>query len=226
MAAPGLRLHVFPDAEGLAAAVADSIASCAEADVRTRGVFHLVLAGGRTPRRAYETLRAKSVPWQRVHVWFGDERCLPRGSPGRNDAMAAEALLRHVPLPAEQIHPIPAELGPDAAAAAYARELASVPVLDLVLLGLGEDGHTASLFPGHPALRDPRPVVPVHDAPKPPPERVSMGLSLLNSARRRLVMAAGEAKHAAVMRIRRGEDLPAARLAAAEWYVDAAAAGR
>jgi len=218
-----LNLRVFPDPEEVAEAVAERIAACAVEDVHVRGTFHLVLAGGRTPERTYERLRDLSVPWGSVHVWFGDERCLPRGAPGRNDTAAMQTLLRHVPIPSTQIHSIPAEMGAEEAAAAYAREVGAVSEFDLVLLGLGEDGHTASLFPGHPALLDPRPVLPIHGAPKPPLDRVTMGYSLLNAARRRIILAVGRAKRAAVERIRDGEDLPAARLADTEWYVDTAA---
>jgi len=220
-----MHAETFADAGALARHAASRVAGLCRDAVAARGACHLVLAGGRTPERCYTLLAAMDLPWPALHIWFGDERCLPPGDPGRNDAMADRALLAHVPIPAGQVHRIPAELGPEAAAAAYAAELAAAPAMDVVLLGLGEDGHTASLFPGNPALDDARPAVPVHDAPKPPPERVSMSLAALNAARRRLVLVSGGGKADALARIRGGEPLPAARLAAAEWLVDRDAAG-
>jgi 6-phosphogluconolactonase len=196
------------------------VAELCRAIVAERGACHLVLAGGRTPKRCYALLRTMDLPWPALHIWFGDERCLPPGDPGRNDSMADAALLAHVPVPAAQVHRIPAEQGPQAAAEAYAALLAAAPPMDVVLLGMGEDGHTASLFPDHPALEDDRPAVPVRGAPKPPPERVSMGYSVLNAAHHRLILITGKDKADALARIRSGERLPVSRLAASEWLID------
>jgi len=222
---PNMHIHVFPDADSLAAMVARQVIVTCEQAIAERGVFHWVLAGGNTPKKCYELLRDAGIDWDRVHVWFGDERCLSIGDVERNDVMADAALLLHVSVPSAQIHRIQAELGPKDAAEAYAALLADAPSMDLILLGMGEDGHTASLFPGNPALADECLAVPVFHAPKPPPERVSMGYSVLNQARKRIVMVAGESKKDALRRIRRGEPLPSARLAASEWYVDEAASG-
>jgi len=221
-----MRVNVFPDAGALAAAGAEYIGRICGTAVAEHGAFHLVLAGGNTPGRCYELLTAMDLPWRKLHIYFGDERCLPAGDIGRNDRMARAAWLDHVSIPADQIHPIPAELGPDEGAALYSRILTGIPSLDLVLLGVGEDGHTASLFPSNPALADERLAVPVFSAPKPPPERVSMGLTALNGAERRMVMAAGISKRDALRRISDGEEaLPAARLRDCLWYVDAEAGG-
>ncbi|MDQ6960886.1 MAG: 6-phosphogluconolactonase, partial [Mariprofundaceae bacterium] len=211
------------DANALAAMVARQVIVECEQAIAERGVFHWVLAGGNTPKKCYQLLRDAELDWSRVHIWFGDERCLPFGDAERNDTMADEALLSHVPVDSSHIHRIHTELCPEKAAEAYADLLADTPSMDLILLGMGEDGHTASLFPGNPALSDKRLAVPVSHAPKPPPERVSMGYSVLNQARKRIVMAAGEGKRDALQRIRQGELLPVARLAACEWYVDEAA---
>jgi 6-phosphogluconolactonase len=213
----------FADPEALARHAAERVAILCRQAVKEHGACHLVLAGGRTPKRCYELLRAMDLPWPALHIWFGDERCLPAGDPGRNDAMADSALLDHVPIPATQVHRIPAEKGPEAAADAYAAQLSAAPPMDVVLLGMGEDGHTASLFPGNPALDDERLAVPVHGSPKPPPERVSMGYRALNAAHHRLILVTGAGKAEALARIKGGESLPAARLAASEWLTDRAA---
>jgi len=216
-------VFVHDDPEGLSAAVAQRVAELAAQAIAARGVFHLALAGGETPRRCYEKLRHLPVDWTHVQVYFGDERCLPAGDAGRNDRMAREALLKHVAIPPDNIHAIPAELGARVAAARYAAVLESAAPLDLVLLGMGEDGHTASLFPGNPAMGSKTPAVPVFDSPKPPAERVSLGLGALNAARHKIFLVAGAGKRTALERILRGEPLPAARILAAEWHLDRAA---
>ena len=216
--------QVFADSEALASHAAARVAALCRQAVEDHGRCHLVLAGGHTPRRCYELLRAMKLPWAALHVWFGDERCLPPGDPERNDAMADGALLAHVPIPPAQVHRIAAEQGPEAAAEVYAALLAAAPPMDIVLLGMGEDGHTASLFPDNPALVDARLAVPVHGAPKPPPARVSMGLRTLNAAHHRLILVAGKDKAAALARVRSGEALPVARLAEGEWLIDRDAA--
>jgi len=220
-----MHIHVFPDASALAAEVARQVTHSCEQAVAERGAFHWVLAGGNTPKKCYELLRDAGLDWSRIHVWFGDERCLPVGDAERNDVMADAALLLHVSVPSAQIHRIHAELGPEKAADDYATRLTDALPMDLVLLGMGEDGHTASLFPDNPALVDEHLAIPVFNAPKPPPERVSMGYSVLNRARKRILMVAGEGKRGALQLVQRGESLPVARLATCEWYVDTDAAG-
>jgi len=220
-----VRMQLFDDGETLARAAAESVADTVAESIAARGACHLVLAGGHTPQRCYELLRDMEVDWAGVHIYFGDERCLPAGDGGRNDVMADTSLCDHVSIPALQIHRIDAELGAEAAAESYATLLEGAPPMDLALLGMGEDGHTASLFPEHPALRDDRLAIPVHGAPKPPPDRVSMGYRALNRARRRMILVSGRGKREALQRVRGGEMLPVARLAASEWFVDRAAAG-
>ncbi len=220
-----MHIHIFPDAGALAAEVARQVICNCEQAITERNIFHWVLAGGNTPKKCYELLRDTELDWSRIHVWFGDERCLPAGDAERNDTMVDKALLSHVPVLSSHVHRIHAERGPEKAADDYAALLADAPPMDLVLLGMGEDGHTASLFPGNPALVDEHLAIPVFNAPKPPPERVSMGYSVLNRSRRRIVMVVGGRKKDALQRIRQGELLPAARLAASDWYVDEAASG-
>lgn len=214
---------VHDDPEGLSTAVAQRVAELAAQAIAARGIFHLALAGGETPRRCYEKLRHLPVDWTHVQVYFGDERCLPVGDPRRNDRMAREVLLEHVAIPPDNVHAIPAELGACAAAARYAAVLEHVVPLDLVLLGMGEDGHIASLFPGNPATDSAAATVPVFDAPKPPAERVSLGIGTLNAARQRIFLVAGAGKRDALEQILQGKSLPAALVTAAEWHLDRAA---
>lgn len=213
-------LTVYQDAGSLATAVALCIADVARQAVAARGVCRIALAGGETPRRCYEQLRHMPVDWGHVHVYFGDERCLPVGDEQRNDTMAQHALLLHVAIPAANVHSIPAESGAQVAASRYALELHQALPLDLVLLGMGEDGHTASLFPGNPALRIRESVAAVFDAPKPPPDRVTLSMATLNAARRKIFLVAGVGKRTALQRIAQGEMLPAGQIANAEWYVN------
>ena len=212
------RLIVYPDTDALASAAALRITELVEQTLVTQEVCRIALAGGDTPRRCYWLLRGMPLPWLRIHFYFGDERCLPVGDPRRNDSMARNTLLASVL--AANVHAIPAELGAAVAAARYAQELTNAGALDLVLLGLGEDVHTASLFPGNAALQEAGPVVAVFDAPKPPPERVSLSLPALNAARHKLFLIAGSAKRDALQRISQGDDLPAASVLRAEWYLD------
>ena len=213
---------VHDDLDALSIAVAQRIDEIATLAIAERGVFHIALAGGETPRRCYQQLRKLDMNWQKIHLYFGDERCLPNGDNSRNDTMVRKTLLDHIVIPSANVHNIPAQLGGKAAAADYAALLSSV-VLDLVLLGMGEDGHTASLFPGNPATENTAIVVPVFNAPKPPAERVSLGMNTLNAARQKIFLVAGAGKHDALEQILLGIGLPAAHIAAAEWHVDRSA---
>lgn len=218
-----MDIRLSPDPQALARAVADFIAARIAAVMAERGCCHVALAGGSTPKAAYYMLRDMNIDWSRLHIWFGDERCLPLGHSERNDTMARLALLDYVPLPTEQLHPIPAELGPEVAAGLYSEQLGKIERLDIVLLGLGEDGHTASLFPGNAALELESAAVPVFKAPKPPPQRVSLSLNTIRQAGERFVLAAGSGKCEPLARILAGEPLPAAMIGEAIWFVDEAA---
>ncbi|HUZ00864.1 MAG TPA: 6-phosphogluconolactonase [Thermomicrobiaceae bacterium] len=209
---------VLETAEDVAAAAAADTAEALREGART-----LVLAGGTTPRRCYELLSQLEVEWGRVCVLFGDERCVHPDHPDSNYRMAREALLDRVS-PAT-VHRMAGELGPDEAAGAYAHIVAALAPLDIVLLGVGEDGHTASLFPGHAALNASGLAVGVRDAPKPPPLRVTLTLNALRSARRVIILATGAGKADAVARAKRGE-VPSGMIADARWLIDRAAAGQ
>ena len=209
---------VLDTPEAVAAAAAAEIAKAIRAGSRT-----LVLAGGSTPRRCYELLAGLEVEWGRVTVLFGDERCVPASHPDSNYRMAREALLDQV-APAT-VHRIPGELGPDEGAAEYARIVAGLAPLDVVILGIGEDGHTASLFPGAPELKAKGWAVGVRNSPKPPPERVTLTLQALRGAHQVIILATGAGKADAVARAKRHE-VPSGMIAGARWLVDRAAAGQ
>lgn len=202
--------RVFADAATLVAALDDALCAEAGAAIAARGVFHLVLAGGSTPRALYRALanrRAGDARWQ---VWYGDERRLPADHPERNSVMAEAAWLAASSIPPENRRPIPAELGAAEAATRYAGWLKDVADFDVVLLGMGEDGHTASLFPDHDwgAAAGSPDVLAVHAAPKPPPERVSLSATRLSRSRRVWFVITGSGKREALTRWKNGETLP------------------
>jgi 6-phosphogluconolactonase len=217
--------RLLADAAAVAAAAAEYLAARINQHVAEKGICHVVLPGGTTPARCMDLLAAMSMPWSDIHWYPGDERCYPVGHPERNDSMIRERLFTHPDHSAENFHTIPAEAGPENGAQRFADTLAPVGRFDLVVLGMGEDGHTASLFPGNPALEDSRPVVPVYDAPKPPPERISIGLGRLLDSHERIVLVTGAAKHDALVKVSKGEALPVARLHPDTWFADSAAAG-
>ncbi|WP_456375798.1 6-phosphogluconolactonase [Thiolapillus sp.] len=206
-----MNLEILNDGEAIARLAVEKIREQARRALAARGIFRLALAGGSTPERAYEYLAAAIDDWNGWEFYLGDERCLPVEHSWRNSRMLDEVLFHPAGIETGQIHMIPAELGAEQGAAVYARTIAGVQPFDLVLLGLGEDGHTASLFPGdeHPpqAL-----VVPVHHAPKPPPERISLNYGVLSSARRQLFLVSGKGKYPALKAWREGKDIPAARI--------------
>lgn len=227
--AQDVRWHEFPDDVSLLADAQSRILAAARDAIARHQAFDIVLAGGNTPRKLYRALRHADADWRHWHVWFGDERCLPPDDPGRNSRMAREEWLEHVAIPAANVHAIPAEHGAREGATRYARELRGTDAFDLVLLGLGEDGHTASLFPGHDwGLHADSPhAIAVFDAPKPPPERVSLGAHRLSNARSVLFLVEGTGKRDAIAAWKRGEAIPAASIcpeAGVDVLLDAAAA--
>ncbi len=209
--AAAVRWHGVADAAALRDAACRRVLDAATAAIAHRGEFLIVLAGGNTPRDVYAMLRAADTDWSRWHIYFGDERCLPSDDLERNSQMAADAWLDHVPIPRDCIHAIPAELGAQQAAQIYSETLREVGDFDLVLLGLGEDGHTASLFPGHEwgVAVDSPDALAVFDAPKPPAQRISLSAARLGRARAVLFLVTGESKRDAVAQWRSGADIPA-----------------
>lgn len=203
--------------------VTAAVAAFLEAEPRT-----IALAGGSTPRALYEKLATVEYAWRDVDVFFGDERCVPPDHPDSNFRMAEESLLSSLGSQGPKVHPMPGE---SCDAEGYERELRDrfaqgVPELDLVLLGLGEDGHTASLFPGDPALDEADRLVARVERPDHP--RLTLTLPVLSAARLVLFLVAGEPKRDALRRLTAGADIPAARVRAIRTVIlaDPAAANR
>jgi 6-phosphogluconolactonase len=217
------QLEILADPEALARRVADWLLDISTARAN---VFTLALSGGGTPRRLYELLSRPPYhdvfPWRRTHLFWGDERFVPRDDESSNYRMVREAMLSRVPIPAANIHPVQTEgLTPDAAASAYERELKSFygaerldrarPLFDVTLLGLGPDGHTASLFPGTAVLEERERWVAAVVGPK--PCRITLTYPVLESSRHVAFLVAGKEKREIFSRFQRGEHaLPAARL--------------
>lgn len=248
MSAPAVLVH--RDAAILARAVAARLVTRLVDVQSARGTASVVLTGGGI---GIDVLRAlvdaparDAVQWDRLDVWWGDERFLPTGHPDRNETQAREALLDAVPLDPARVRPMPGPDGPDgpdpeAAAERYAGWLAAatthedhgpVPSFDVLLLGVGPDGHTASLFPGQPAVYDERPVVAVHGSPKPPPTRLTLTFPAINAAREVWLVVAGADKASAVAMglSRTGRvQVPAAGVAGRQrtlWLLDSPAASK
>ena len=240
---------IEPDADRLARAAASALVARLAAAQAVHGSASVVLTGGGIGTAVLQhvaTLAAEPerevVDWGAVDVWWGDERFVPAEDDERNERGARRALLDRVRISPDRVHPMPAaDAGfdtTDDAAAWYAGQLAvagdgrPVPRFDVLLLGIGPEGHVASIFPGSPAATDERPVVGVHDCPKPPPERISLTFPVINTAEEIWLLVSGEAKAGAVAAALGGADpleVPAAGVRgvrATRWLLDAAAASR
>lgn len=208
---------VYRDFDEAAKAAADFIAQNIADCIQRNGICHVVLPGGSTPVTCLGYLADKALPWEKVHWYPGDERCLPSGHAERNDVMLEKYFWSR--LTPANAHPIPAELGADQAAEIYREQISAIESFDIAFLGMGEDGHTASLFPHNDALHDMRAVVPVYGAPKAPAERVSLSSSTLSRARCRVVLVAGAEKAGIIARVKKGETLPINSLGDIHWYI-------
>ena len=232
MTAPVISV-VVPGPAELAEAAASWTAERITSAVAARRECYLALAGGETPRGCYQRLAQPpyrdSLPWGSVFVYWSDERQVSLDDPASNYAMAKAALLDHVPIPSEQVFPLVGD--PTAALRRVPADAAGRPRFDVIHLGLGEDGHTASLFPGSPALQEAHaPVAVVHDAPKPPPDRLTLTLPVINAARAVLFMVQGASKREALAGVRRHDPaLPASHVLPVDgelrFIVDRAATG-
>ena len=202
------RLTTCVDAEAVAVRAAEEITRQLNLALEQRGSAHLALSGGTTPGRTYELLASSPVAWERTDVWFADERCVGPEDEQSNYRLAAESLLTPGGVPTSRVHRMEGELGPERGAHGYAEELRArlpvddgeLPVLDVVVLGIGPDGHVASLFPGARTLDAPETAIclGVEDSPKPPPERITLSLQMLRVARCCVLLATGAAKADAV----------------------------
>jgi len=205
------RWHILETADQVAQAAYQQILDAAEQAIADHGSFKLVLAGGGTPEKVYRLLAQADADWARWFIYYGDERCLPADHADRNSLMAASVFLEKVAIPEAQIFTIPAELGPEPAAQQYQQIVAAAVPFDMVLLGMGEDGHTASLFPGH-SHSENELAHAVYNSPKPPPERVSISAKALSDTQQLVFLITGANKQDAVKSWRSGEDLPVATI--------------
>lgn len=205
------RWHHLETAEQVAEAACRQILNAAKTAISEYGKFKLVLAGGSSPEKVYRLLAESNADWANWHIYYGDERCLPADHQDRNSLMASRALLDKVAIPEAQIFTMPAELGPELAADRYKVAVTNAGTFDMVLLGMGEDGHTASLFPGHQHQQDEL-VHAVYNSPKPPPERVSISAKGLSNTRELIFLIIGANKQEAVNQWRSGQDLPVATI--------------
>jgi 6-phosphogluconolactonase len=244
----GPTVVVHRDLATVATAAAERLAARLVDAQKERAVASLVVTGGGLGTAALGALRdlpgRLAVDWSLVDVWWSDERYLPAGDPERNETQARAALLDDLDLDPARVHPMPALDGPDGkdvdtAAARYAAELAAaaphgvgVPVFDVLLLGMGGEGHVGSIFPETPASYDERPVVGVHGCPKPPPTRITLGFTAMTAAREVWLLVAGAEKASAVAMALSGAGrvaLPAAGAVGRQqtlWLLDEAAAGQ
>lgn len=237
-----MKVTVLPDAAAVAAAGADRLIAAAREAIAERGVFHVALSGGSTPKQVYPLLvtepRVGAVDWPRVEFWWGDERAVSPEHPDSNFGVADDLLLSRLPdVVPEHIHRMPADAADlDVAAAEHEGDLRRAfglgpddppPALDLIWLGMGPDGHCASLFPDSQALEEHRRLVVANWAPGPKSWRMTFTYPLIDAAREVIFLVTGGDKADALAGVRRGVDLPAAHVdpARTEWLVDAAAAG-
>lgn len=214
-------LEVYDTPQATAAAAAQAFAQAARKAVSERGAFHVALSGGSTPTLMYAELRALDVPWDKVHIYFSDERTVGPESEQSNYHTAKVGLLDHVNIPETQIHRMEGERDPVQAAADYAALLP--PQLDVVLLGMGDDGHTASLFP-HTAGLDRGGRVIANEVPQQQTWRISFTFAEINAAHERWLLVTGAGKAPVLAEIERGEGpYPVTQVNAPRWFVDKAA---
>ena len=239
-----LDTRILPDLVSLSRAALEEILPIIQGAVTKRGRCAIALSGGHTPEKMFslwsQTAQYRDkTPWDRVHLFWSDERYVPADDPRSNYHMARETLISRVPIPAENVHPIPTSLTPpEQCANAYESELrkffgSEPPAFDVQLLGIGEEGHTASLFPGSPALDEKQRWVMAVVAPVEPPLRLTLTPAILNQGRNTFFLVAGESKRTIISAIRNEPDSPPSQYPAARirpaggavWFLDQAAAG-
>ncbi len=235
--------RVFPDLDALSRAALADLLRIAQEAVEQRGRFAIALSGGHTPTKLYALwaeagIQRRQMPWDRVHLFWGDERCVPWDDPLSNYRMARETLIEHVPIPTSNVHPIAADSSqPEKSAEAYESDLrqffgSAPPAFDLQLLGLGVEGHTASLFPGSPVLEEKRHWVAAVEVAAKPPRRLTLTPVVLNNGRNTLFLVSGSDKREILAALRKESDskpsqYPAGRIRPAGnvlWLLDSSAA--
>lgn len=194
---------------------AEMIVKLSDEAIIQKGKFSIVLAGGNTPQKVYEFLSKQNCDWNNWHIFFGDERCLPQEHFERNSHMAKNSFLSKVTIPESQIHIIPAELGNDQGAKIYNETINPNEAFDLVILGLGEDGHTASIFPNS-EFDEEEQVVAISNAPKAPKERISLTPNRLSNSKSVIFLVSGKDKKIPLARLRESGEIPAAKISALE----------
>jgi 6-phosphogluconolactonase len=234
------NVHTFDSIDAIAGAAADELAAIARDAIAARGACHVALSGGSTPKKLFELLAARgasALPWPQIQLWWGDERCVPPDHADSNYRMTRDALIAPLALDPTRVHRIRGEADPDLAAADYARELAGAlgtpPVFDLVWLGMGPDGHTASLFPNSPALAETARTVVANrvDSPltKGQATRITLTFPVFAAARHTRFLVAGADKAATLAQVLAGPSghFPSQQIRGADvaWLVDRAAAG-
>lgn len=215
------KWFVYSKFDQASKAAANFLVELIEVCIQQKDCCHVILPGGNTPVKCLAYLAEKSIPWKKIHWYLGDERCYPKAHVERNDVMLHKNFWSL--LPETNIHRIPAELGAEKAAEIYQNEISNITSFDIAFLGMGEDGHTASLFPGNKALNDNHSVVPVYNSPKAPDERVSLSMDTLRKVHSRVVLVGGKEKAPVISRIKTGETLPVNSLGDINWFVDEAA---
>ena len=206
-----LNWQYLDNTDELAQKAADLILENAQRAIEKNGRFKIVLAGGSTPEKAYRLLVQAKTDWSKWHIYYGDERTLAADDKDRNSTLAKDVFLNHVAIPAAQIHTMPTELGTKAAKAHYQQIIESALPFDVVLLGMGEDGHTASLFPNH-VNDENESVHAVYNSPKPPSERISLSAKTLSNNHQVLFLLSENNKQTALATWKQGGDLPVATI--------------
>ncbi|EQA61232.1 6-phosphogluconolactonase [Leptospira alexanderi] len=189
----------------------DRIKEISETKIQSNNCFHIVLTGGETAKLLYSELKFMKTDWSKWFFYFGDERCVPKDHTDSNWLMAERVLFKFIPVNERQIFRIPGHLGAERGALEYSKSIKSISSFDLVLLGLGEDGHIASLFPEMDLSKE-EDAIAIYDSPKPPIERVSLSLKKINSSEFVFIIAKGKKKREIIERIKMGEALPATSL--------------
>ena len=211
----GTEWTVLPSPAIVADAALEIIIRSAQTAIDDHGEFRIVLAGGSTPERVYTLLAKRQENWNKWKFYLGDERCLPIDDPERNSHMIRSTLINNIDVPENNVFFIPSEKGSKKAAAQYAKIVETALPFDLVMLGMGEDGHTASLFPGDEHNQSEL-VHAVHNAPKPPEERVSLSTACLSQTSQLLIMITGSGKNIALKKWKNGDPIPVSKISSLE----------